>query len=167
MINDAHLVIPPAEGRSLSLGGLGVLYKVLPEDTGGSLAVVEHPIDPGRLVRPHTHTSEDEISYVVEGMVGVRVGDHEVAAGPGTWVFKPRGVRHTFWNPGPKEARLIEIITPGGFVHYFEELAAIPSIGGSPDAEKRAELRRKYGLSFSDEWVPALKAKYGLKLVGE
>ncbi len=167
MVSKIHLVSPPAEGKLLSLGGLGVIYKVLPEDTGGALAVVEHPIEPGRLVRPHTHSREDEISCIVEGEVGVRVGDSEFLAGPGTWVFKPRGVQHTFWNSGSKEARLIEIITPGAFAPYFEELAAILSAGGPPDQEKLAELRQEYGLSFSMEWVPALKAKYGLKLVGE
>ncbi len=167
MVSKTHFVSPPAEGKSLSLGGLGVIYKVLPEDTGGALAVVEHPIEPGRLVRPHTHTREDEISYIVEGEVGVRVCDREFVAEPGTWVFKPRGVEHTFWNLGPKQARLIEIITPGAFAHYFEELAAIRDAGRPPDQVRLAELRRKYGLSFSMEWVLALKAKYGLKLVGE
>ena len=167
MVNKAHLASPPAEGKSISLGGLGVIYKVLPEDTGGTVAVVEHPIDPGRLVRPHTHTHEDEISYIIKGEVGVRIGDSVLAAGPGKWVFKPRGVQHTFWNAGPTEARLIEIITPGAFAHYFEELAAILGASGTPDQARLDELRHRYGLSFSMEWVPTLSAKYGLRLVGE
>ncbi len=167
MVSKTYPLSPPGEGKSLSLGGLGVIYKVMPEDTGGALAVVEHPIEPGRLVRPHTHSREDEISYVKEGEIGVRIGDREFTAGPDTWVFKPRGVQHTFWNSGPRQARLLEIITPGAFAHYFEELAAIRSAIGPSDDAKLAELRSKYGVSFSMEWVPALKAKYGLKLVGE
>ena len=157
----------PEEGKSLSLGGLGVIYKVLPEDTEGALAVIEHPIESGRLVRPHTHTREDEISYIVEGQVGVRIGGRESIAGPGTWVFKPREVQHTFWNVGPNQAKLLEIITPGAFAHYFEELAKILETGTSRNDEKLAELRHKYGLSFNSEWVPGLKAKYHLRLVGE
>ncbi len=157
----------PEEGKSLSLGGLDVIYKVLPEDTDDALAVVEHPIEAGRLVRPHTHTREDEISYIIQGHVGVRIGEKESTAVPGTWVFKPRGVQHTFWNPGPNQARLIEIITPGTFARYFEELAGILNTGTAPDDGKLADLRRKYGVSFSSEWIPALKAKYRLRLVGE
>jgi quercetin dioxygenase-like cupin family protein len=149
------------------MGGLGVIYKVLGDDTGGALAVVEHPIEPGRLVRPHTHTNEDEISYVVEGEVGIRIGEEETIAKPGTWVFKPRGIPHTFWNPGPKTARIIEIITPGAFAHYFEELALLVSGGGPPDQEKLAELARKYGLTYHTELISALKARYNLKLTGE
>jgi quercetin dioxygenase-like cupin family protein len=167
MGNSRNLISLPTDGKSLSLGGLGVIYKVMPEDTAGALAVVEHPIEPGRLVRPHTHSNEDEISYVVEGEIGVRIGDKELSAGPGTWVFKPRGVPYTFWNAGPKQARLIEIITPGAFAHYFEELAAILGSGGPPDLGRLAILHQKYGQTYSEEWIPSLKARYGLKLVGD
>ena len=145
-----------------------MIYKVLPEDTGGALAVVEHPIEPGRLVRPHMHAREDEISYIVEGEIGVRIGDREIIAGPGTWVFKPRGIMHTFWNAGPKPARLIEIISPGAFAPYFEELATILKTGGPPDEKKIDQLNRKYDVTYSMEWVGGLMAKYGIKkLVGE
>jgi uncharacterized cupin superfamily protein len=65
----------------------GVVFKLSGADTGGAFAVVEHPIEPGRLVLPHVHRHEDEYSYVLEGTIGARVGDHEVAAiGPAvTW----------------------------------------------------------------------------------
>lgn len=144
-----------------------MVYKVWPEDTGGALAVVEHPIDPGRLVRPHVHEREDEISCVVQGRIGLRIGDEEFSAGPGDWVFKPRGVAHTFWNLGPEPARLIEVITPGAFAHFFEELGAILAAGVPPDMKRMHELDAKYGHRIDMEWVPALQAKYGLKLVGD
>jgi hypothetical protein len=76
-------------------------------------------------------------------------------------------VQYTFWNPGTKQSRLIEIITPGAFAHYFEELAEILSAGGPPNEEKLANLHAKYEVSYSMDWVSALQAKYGLKLVGE
>jgi quercetin dioxygenase-like cupin family protein len=148
---------------------LGVIFKIMPEDTGGALAVVEHPIDPGRLVRPHTHIKkEDEISYVIEGEIGVKVGDKEMEAGPGTWVFKPRGTPHAFWNAGTKVARLLEIITPGAFAHYFEELSAILAASVLPEMGKIEDLQRKWGQSLNMEMVPDIQAKYGpLKLVGD
>ena len=97
----------------------------------------------------------------------MKVGEEEIFAKPGTWVFKPRGIPHTFWNPGSTTARIIEIITPGAFAPYFEELASTLNSGGPPDQEKLAETARKYGLTYKMEWVPALKAKYNLKLLGE
>jgi hypothetical protein len=59
--------VKPGEGRSVWLGGMGVVFKVSGADTGGAFAVVEHPIEPGRLVLPHVHLHEDEYSYVLEG----------------------------------------------------------------------------------------------------
>ena len=88
------IVVKPGEGRSVWLGGMGVVFKVSGADTGGAFAVVEHPIEPGRLVLPHAHPREDEYGYVLGGTIVARVGDHEVAAGPGSYLFKPRGLMH-------------------------------------------------------------------------
>lgn len=61
------IVVKPGEGRSVSLGGMRVVFKVSGADTGGAFAVVEHPIDPGRLVLPHVHRHEDEYSMCCRG----------------------------------------------------------------------------------------------------
>ncbi len=81
--------------------------------------------EPGRLVPPRVHSDEDEYSYVLEGVFGARIGDRDVSAGSGTYVLKPRNVPHTFWNAGPKRARLVEMISPAGFERFFDELAEV------------------------------------------
>ena len=154
------IVLKPGEGPSVWLGGMGVVFKLSGAETGGAFAVVEHPIEPGRLVLPHVHTHEDEYSYVLDGTVGVRVGDHDVVAAQGSYVTKPRGLMHTFWNAGAAPARLLEVIAPAGFEHYFVELAE----AGDPD--RRQELAAKYGVTYSDEWVGELTSRYNLKLLG-
>ena len=108
------IIVKPGEGRSVWLGGMGVVFKLSGAETRGAFAVVEHPIEPGRLVLPHVHVHEDEYSYVLDGTIGARVGDHEVVAGQGSCVIKPRGLMHTFWNAGPGPARLLEVDRPGG-----------------------------------------------------
>jgi quercetin dioxygenase-like cupin family protein len=55
-----RIVVAPQEGKTVDLGGLGVVFKVWGEDTGGAFSVVEHPMEPGRLVPPHTHDNEHE-----------------------------------------------------------------------------------------------------------
>ena len=87
----SQLTVEPGENRGKSFhdGGLGVLFKIFGSETGGALAVVEHPIDPHRLVPPHTHSDVDEYSYVIEGEIGARIGDQVISAGPGTYVLKP------------------------------------------------------------------------------
>lgn len=161
------LVVGPGVGDSVDLGGLGVVFKVAADQTGGSLSIVEHPLEPGRLVPPHVHRAEDELSYVLEGRFGVRIGHVEGVAGPGSYIIKPRKVPHTFWNPGPDPARLIEIIVPSGFERFFRQLGDLAAAPPEDFEQRRAELGSGYDLSFVPEWIPALKEKYGLKLLGE
>jgi quercetin dioxygenase-like cupin family protein len=98
MATDVKIVIKAGEGESVWLGGVGVDFKVPAEMTGGAFSIVEHPLEPGRLIPPHIHYREDELSYVVRGEIGVRIGDRDYVAGPGSYVFKPRNIPHTFWT---------------------------------------------------------------------
>lgn len=160
------LVLAPHEGKSVWLGGVGADFKLAGEQTGGLFSIVEHPIEPGFIVPPHTHTNEDEFSYVLEGEVGTRVGDQVLQGTPGCYIIKPRGILHTFWNAGPGPARLIEIISPAGFEKFFTEIAGLFQGGGSPDFEKLTQIASRYKLTFDMNWIPELTAKYNLKLLG-
>jgi quercetin dioxygenase-like cupin family protein len=51
---------------------------------------------------------------VLEGEIGVQIGEEVRVACPGDLVFKPRGVPHAFWNAGDTPARALEIISPAG-----------------------------------------------------
>lgn len=164
-----QLAVEPGQGRSVWLGGLGVDFKVPGDLTGGSFAVVEHPIEAGRLVPPHLHHDEDECSLVIEGRIGARIGDSIVDAGPGDYVWKPRGVPHTFWNAGPEPARLVEIIAPARFEGFFAELGELAE-RGLPFEEfvaQRAELGARYRQDFVDGWAEELMETYGLRLLGQ
>jgi mannose-6-phosphate isomerase-like protein (cupin superfamily) len=155
------IVVRPDEGRSISLGGMAVVFRPFEQDTAGAFAVVEHPMEAGRLTWPHVHTREDEYSYILEGVIGARVGDQVIeAAGVGSYLRKPRNVPHAFWNPGPTPALLLEIISPPGFEAYFVELAE------AGDPHRRVELAQKYGVTYFSDWIPNLTAKYKLKLLG-
>jgi mannose-6-phosphate isomerase-like protein (cupin superfamily) len=161
----SEIVRLPKEGKAISYGGFGVVFKISGEVTGDAFAIVEHPIDPGILILPHVHDHEDELSYVLEGTIGARIGDQEFEAAPGAYIFKPRGVLHTFWNPGPVPARIIEIISPPHFAEYFEEAHQLAEFGA--DNNEFTKLNKNYGLIFDSQWVPELKKKYGLTLLGE
>lgn len=167
MQSDERRVIAPEEGHSVSLGALGVVHKISGRDTGDSFSVVEHPMEPGTLgALPHTHTNEDEYSFVLEGEVGVLIGEDEYRATPGTYILKPRGVLHTFWNPGPRAARILEIISPAGFEGYFDEMAEVLSAaaGGPPDFDKMGEIAGKYGLRLHPERMAEILEKHGVEL---
>ena len=111
----------PEDGKAVDLGSLGVRFMAWTEETGGGFSLVEHPIPPRTLCAPvHKHSKEDEYSFVLEGRMGALLGDDTVFAEAGDFVFKPRDQWHTFWNVGDEPCRILEIISPGGFEHYFD-----------------------------------------------
>jgi len=66
------------------------------------------------------------------------------------------------WNAGQTPARMIEIISPAGFEHFFRELADLIEAGPPAFADISA-LADDYGLQFGQpEWVPELISRYGL-----
>ncbi len=155
-------VISPSDGDRVELGGLGVRFMV----TGEGFSLVEHPIAPCTLAAPmHVHEHEDEHSYVLEGEVGVQVGDEVRYARPGDLVVKPRGVWHAFWNRADEPARLLEIISPAGFERYFAELVSlVPPARPEPDFDGLAELQARYGLRMDMDTVATISEREGLPL---
>ena len=141
-------VLQPGEGRVGELGPIGVQFKLWGGDTNGAVSVVEHPFPVGALVPAHLHTREDEYSIVIEGEIGFRSGDREAVLGPGGYITKPRNEMHTMWNAGSVPARMIEIISPAGFEHFFRELVDLLA-AGPPGANDVPDLAERYGLSTS------------------
>jgi mannose-6-phosphate isomerase-like protein (cupin superfamily) len=145
-------------GEHFDFGGLGVHWKIDAEHTGGRFSVVHHPMAPHALAAPlHYHHKEDEYSYVLRGTLGALLGDDVVMAEAGTWVFKPRGQWHTFWNPGDAPCEIIEVISPAGFENFFREVAAAWG-----DLEKFQQINAKYSLEMDFNSVPELCRRFGL-----
>lgn len=157
-------VLGPDQGESVYFMGLGVRFMIDAETARDGFSMIEHPIDPKSLAAPlHRHENEDEYSYVLEGRVGVQVGDEVLESGPGDLVFKPRGQWHAFWNPGDEPARLLEIISPGGFERYFAEIAPLlPPNRAEPDFEALAGVQARYGLEMEFESAERLVREHGL-----
>lgn len=161
MVENGDAYIRPGDGTLFDLGGLGVHFKVRGEQTGGSYAIVEHPVEPRVLLDPHVHQHEDELSYVLDGIIWARVGEREVEASAGSYVWKPRGVLHTFWNPGPEPARILEVISPAGFERLFEQVAELLERPSERTEDEVYRLCEQYGLSFDRSWLPELESRFG------
>src|SRR5476651_1968703 len=147
-------VLGPADGKAGFLGSIGVRFMIDGEKTDGGFALVEHPMSAHALAAPlHRHSREDEYSYVVEGRVGALLGDEVVLGTPGDLIFKPRNQWHTFWNAGDEPARLLEIISPAGFEHFFEELV---DLGGVAQADPTVlgALCARYELEMDPASLP-------------
>jgi quercetin dioxygenase-like cupin family protein len=158
------VMLGPEEGESVQVGpAFGVRFMIDGAQSQGTFALVEHPIGPKHLAAPrHTHSREDEYTYVLEGELGVEVGDETVTASAGDLVRKPRGIPHAVWNASDAPARMLEIIAPAGFEAYFAELAQLVPAEGMPDMEALSRLWTKYGLDMDTGSVAELTQRHGV-----
>jgi quercetin dioxygenase-like cupin family protein len=137
------IFLQPGEAQGVSLRGTQVDFLVTAEHAKGC-SVFIFSAAPGFDTGAHYHTKIEEIFYVLEGELTLRVGDRVVQGGPGTFMFVPMGAAHSFGNHGSNPARMLLITAPPGHEHYFEELSALLAQAGPPDPEAIAALRRKY-----------------------
>ena len=126
-------------------------YRLSPTDT----VVIHHAGGPdgidvmeetfGHLDGPPLHVHHDSDSYdlVLDGQVRFQVGDEQIDAGPGDFVFTPRRMPHTFVNLSEVSARVLNVHAPGGFSGFFAELAT--AMGeGAPDPGLIAPIAARY-----------------------
>ena len=71
-------------------------------------------------------------------------GKDEIRATPGTYLFVPRGVPHTFEVVGTVPARWVGIFSPGKFVRLVEELGPLVPVHAPPSPTRVAQLFAKY-----------------------
>jgi mannose-6-phosphate isomerase-like protein (cupin superfamily) len=157
---DTPRVIGPDEGHFVDLGAFGVRFLAWAEETGGAFSLVEHPIPPRTLAAPlHRHANEDEYSFVLQGRLGVLLGESVVHAEAGALVFKPRNQWHTFWNAGDTPCRILEIISPGGFEQMFAHMGREPE---TFTGDAAPDLDAAYRLDVDYESIERLCREHGL-----
>jgi quercetin dioxygenase-like cupin family protein len=162
-IEKSEILIGPDEGACLPV--LDIVHKVTAEVSGGSLKIEEWGLPPGEMIPPHTHALEDECSFVLEGEMKCYVDGEVVVAQKGSYVIKPRGVPHAFYNSDAKTVRVMEILTPGAaFEGYFDEYEEIASqkLSGEEHRSARAELGERYGITWHDENIAVVETLFGI-----
>jgi quercetin dioxygenase-like cupin family protein len=124
------------------------------EDTEGRFSVLQNYGRKGGEPPPHTHTTEDESFYVIEGEVTVTVGGVVLPAPAGTWITVPRNTTHSYTIESP-DVRMLTMFAPAGFERFFREmsepaatLTLPPAPAGPPDVERLMAVAQKYGCRF-------------------
>jgi len=118
--------------------GDGLFEFLVPsEATAGTLSVFLATLPAGFSPPRHVHTREDEVFHVLDGDVSFDLDGRRLQAGPGTSVYMPRGIPHTFRIDSPA-ARMLGVIVPGAFEQLFRNLSvpaderALPAPGTTP-----------------------------------
>lgn len=118
---DSPLVLPAEAGERISIAGAEVVVKA----AAPRVTFADYTAPAGFPGPPlHVHPAFDEVFYVLDGTLTVRLRDavHEVAAGGSAFI--PGAVPHTFANEAERPLRFVAVCAPGGFERYFRALAA-------------------------------------------
>ncbi|WP_242344709.1 cupin domain-containing protein [Anaeromyxobacter terrae] len=132
------------DGESFRLGPLEIIVKENGSGTRMNLAVAEFRGNAFRIP-PHIHTEHDEMIYVLEGRMGVKLGERTLTATAGSSFTIPVNIPHAIWNESGARVRFLNIIVAARFLDYFREMAAAAGTG-LPPAEVIAKVMGHYGL---------------------
>src|SRR6476660_7274179 len=120
--------------------GIDFTVKASEVQEGNGAALMEYVTKKGEEPPSHTHPTEDEMFYVLEGAITFRCGESTFDLEQGGFVFLPAGIEHGYTIHGDDPVRLLVVSSPpraglsegwGGFVADMEggqgELIAKPS----------------------------------------
>jgi mannose-6-phosphate isomerase-like protein (cupin superfamily) len=149
------IILGPGEGRTIP-GTDAITLKATSEETGGSIGFLEATSPAGYGPPRHIHRSCDELFYVLEGEFLFLVGERQVSALPGTFVFIPRGTVHAAKVIGSEPGKVLMAYIPGGLERSFEEFAQLRT-------EQAEDSNRSTGRGRS---VEEINEKYDSEFVG-
>jgi quercetin dioxygenase-like cupin family protein len=134
--------------RHLQQGDQRYMLKASAQSTGSGFSLFEVESRRGSAPPMHMHRKEDEAFYILDGEIRVRVGDRDLEARPGTWIYAPRDVPHGYVVRS-LTARHLSFAFPAGFEHFLEAVqTAHQSAAEEPPLERMVELAQQYGISI-------------------
>jgi quercetin dioxygenase-like cupin family protein len=116
-----HYTLAAHEGEAMWFTGTLATIKASGALTGNVLSLVEFLHPPGFATPLHTHHSEDEAFYILEGAIRGILDGKPWYAGAGAFVWLPRGSTHGYEVVGDTPVRSLVITVPSGFDRFVAE----------------------------------------------
>ena len=110
----------PSEGRAIWHFGSLVVFKATGEETDGQYWLAEMSCNRGYGSPVHVHGNEDELFHILEGEMSIEVGGQLHHATPGSSVFLPRNIPHSYKAESDTVKTLV-LGTPAGYEGWFFE----------------------------------------------
>jgi mannose-6-phosphate isomerase-like protein (cupin superfamily) len=111
----------PDDGEALWLGSALGLIKAAAETTDGRFFAMEIRASKGFASPLHVHRDADEFFIVVRGDVRIQHAQDIFEAGPGSLVYGPREVPHSF-HVDSDDTKILLILSPSGMEGFFREV---------------------------------------------
>lgn len=128
-------------------------FKAVGAETNGAFTVAELTAGPELGPPPHIHRNADESFYILEGTFEFSLAGRAFTAGPGSFVYLPKGVVHTHRAGGGAPARALVIQSPAGVERFIEEAgkpatdtSARPSPPEMPELARIVGIAQKHGI---------------------
>ena len=129
-------ILLPGEARRLDLGNFQALVLASDDQTSGEFTLLQTQSEPPDFGPPmHLHRDAAEAFYVLEGEYLMYVQDRQQLCPPGTFVYIPRAVPHTFKVASPGPGKKLNLFSPAAMVGFFEELAEAEAAGTATPSE--------------------------------
>ena len=91
------------------LGGKGTIYMRRHMDDAGKIMVVR--VEPGCSIGEHTHTTSEEVCYVLSGTAKTICDGVEETMVPGVAYYCPQGHTHTVFNDGTEAMTMYCVVS--------------------------------------------------------
>jgi quercetin dioxygenase-like cupin family protein len=101
---------------------------------------------PETFVPPHTHPSQDEYVYVLDGELTLVTGEAEDVAGAGDLLRLPRGKPHGLFNRSGGTVVCLFWVTPAG--PLYDLFVAIDALGEDQTPEAVVALAGEHEVEF-------------------
>lgn len=121
------------------MGRIAAVFKADGAETRGAYSISEWWLDP-HTQGPGAHAhDEDDIFYVIEGTMSVRIGERWIDAPRGAFVLVPAGTTHDFENRSGQRAGVLNFSCPGNFEPEMPAISGWfrqhpPGLAGAPGA---------------------------------
>lgn len=141
-------IVSPGEGRLLDVGNFEAVVLADAPSTSGAFTVLRTQREPPGFGPPlHVHRDAAEAFYVLEGTYLMYVEERQDICAPGSFVYVPPNVSHTFkvvsQGPGVK----LNLFSPAAMVGFFEELAEAES-KGTATPELLSQISERNGMGI-------------------
>lgn len=138
--------VAPDAGKLLKR--MGVTHKLTSQQTGGAYYLCEAVFAPESGSPFHIHRYEDEVIYVLEGAIDIRLDNEKLQAPVGGVIHLPKNIPHALYNPLKTPLKIMVYAIPGGLENFFNEVETALE-NGSLDKETYTKISTRYGI----EWL--------------
>lgn len=123
------LILANGQGRVYNCGTMTAIFKADENETNEKYSISEWWLEPNSDgPGAHQHEANDEVFYVLEGIISILIGDKWIDAEKGTFLRIPSKTVHDFKNQTNKKTGVLNFFIPGGFersmpaiVKWFKE----------------------------------------------